>query len=85
MRALTERQEQVLIYIEDFIQSENYPPTMREIGKHFGMSPKGAHDHVLALKKKGAIYSEARKMRTIKLAKKTGTVHGGEHGKTREA
>ena len=55
MRRLTERQAHVLIFIENFIQENNYSPTFREIGNHFKMSAKGAFDHVLALQKKGAI------------------------------
>ena len=72
MRHITERQAQVLIFIENFIQENNYSPTIREIAKHFNMSAKGAFDHIFALQKKGAIHCVYGKARTITLAKKQG-------------
>ena len=32
-KQLTERQEQILGFIQDFIQESGYPPTLREIAK----------------------------------------------------
>lgn len=53
---LTERQEEVLDFIEDFITREKMPPTRAEIAKHFGFkSANGAHEVVLALVKKKRI------------------------------
>jgi len=73
MRQITERQAQILIFIENFIERNSYSPTVREIADHFKMSPKGAHDHILALIKKGCITSNANKSRTIRIkAKKQG-------------
>jgi repressor LexA len=40
-------------FIGGYITEHTYPPTIRDIAEHFEISPKGAHDHVLALKKKG--------------------------------
>jgi len=73
MRKITERQAQILFFIENFIERNSYSPTVREIGEHFKMSPKGAHDHVSALLKKGFITSNSNKPRTIRImAKKQG-------------
>ena len=66
-RKITERQAQILIFIDNFITQNKYSPTVREIGGHFCMSPKGAHDHVKALERKGCITSEHKKSRTIQI------------------
>ena len=51
---LTERQGQVLEFIEETLAMEGRPPTLREIAKHFGYSAVGTvEDHVKALVKKG--------------------------------
>ena len=55
MKEITERQREVLEYIKWHRAEHGYSPVTREIAKHFGMSIKGAYDHVLALRKKGAI------------------------------
>lgn len=55
-RGITERQRQVLRFIQDFISKEGFPPTLREIGNNFGMkSTNGVNDHLVALEKKGFI------------------------------
>lgn len=35
-RGLTQRQAQVLEFIEEFTSSQGYPPTVREVASHFG-------------------------------------------------
>jgi repressor LexA len=67
MRKLTERQKEVLSFIESFSREHNYPPTIREIGDYFEISVKGAHDHVIALKKKGFLRQEKRRSRTMEV------------------
>ncbi|MDR0400003.1 MAG: transcriptional repressor LexA [Treponema sp.] len=69
MRELTERQKEVLSFIECFVDEHNYPPTIREIADFFEISVKGAHDHVTALKKKGALRQEEKRSRTMKVLK----------------
>jgi repressor LexA len=71
MKELTERQREVLIFISNYIHSHMYPPTIRETADHFGISIKGAHDHVMALKKKGYIKSDKRS-RTMEIIKHDG-------------
>ena len=68
MKELTERQKAVLSFIADYINIHSYPPTIREIAEHFSMSIKGAHDHVLALRRKGSIQQNGSLPRTMKLA-----------------
>jgi repressor LexA len=66
MKELTERQREVLIFITEYIDIHNYPPTIREIAEYFAVSVKGAYDHVTALRKKGRIRSDKRS-RTMEL------------------
>jgi repressor LexA len=65
--ALTERQKQVLDYIQLTIDSLGYPPTVREIGEHLGIrSTNGVADHLKALKRKGYLTQQDMKSRTLK-------------------
>src|SRR5437588_11256124 len=51
---LTDRQEKILAFIKKSIQEQGYPPTIREIGEHFGIrSTNGVNDHLKALERKG--------------------------------
>lgn len=53
-KQLTDRQEEILIFIQQFQQENGYPPTLREIGKKFGISSTfGVKRHLEALTKKG--------------------------------
>lgn len=64
---LTERQREVLDFIKDFIQREGYPPTVREIGAHFGFAPRSITDHLRAIEKKGYIRRKSLKPRSIEV------------------
>jgi repressor LexA len=51
---LTDRQEEILNFIQQYQQVNGYPPTLREIGKQFGIvSTFGVKRHLEALTKKG--------------------------------
>jgi len=77
MQEITKRQADFLVYIENFITQKKYSPTVREIAQHFMITPKGAHDHLTALIKKGCITCEPKKSRTIRItAKKQGVPNG---------
>lgn len=52
MKDLTEKQEFVLQYISDTVREKGFPPTIREIGDQFGITAKGAYDHLKAIEKK---------------------------------
>jgi len=67
MNDLTDRQKEVLEYIESFIQENPYPPTIREIAAHFEMSVKGAYDHLKALERKGRIRAGGGRSRKIEI------------------
>lgn len=57
-KGLTERQAQVLEFINSFLNQQGYPPTVREVAARFGFrSPRAAHDHMKALQRKGYLRS----------------------------
>ena len=53
--------------MRSFLAVHKYPPTIREIGHHFGISVKGAYDHVKALEKKGVIACNHNRSRAIEI------------------
>jgi len=68
---LTDRQENILSFIKQFTQVSGYPPTLREIGKHFQISSTfGVKRHLEALVKKGFINIESNASRGISLIRK---------------
>lgn len=68
MDQLTKRQDDILIYIKEYIVSHGYPPTVREIGKELGVSsPATIHTHLSKLVEKGFIRKDGAKNRAIEL------------------
>jgi repressor LexA len=64
---LTDRQQQILNFIADSINGRGFPPTLREIGEHFGIkSTNGVNDHLKALEKKGFLRREDLKSRAMR-------------------
>ena len=64
---LTDRQREVLDFITSSIRKRGYPPTLREIGSHFGIrSTNGVNDHLRALEKKGFLHREDLKSRALR-------------------
>jgi len=72
MKDLTEKQEQVLQFIVDVVREKGFPPTIREIGDQFGITAKGAYDHLKAIEKKGFIRTSKNQSRAIELLKGAG-------------
>ena len=67
MKGLTKRQKEVLSFISAFIKNHSYPPTIRDTAEHFSISIKGAHDHIMALKRKNFLKQDGKRSRTIEL------------------
>jgi repressor LexA len=66
-KGLTKRQQLILQYILDYVQKEGYPPSIREIGRDFGIgSLRGVTVHLDALERKGYI-SRSNTPRSIKV------------------
>lgn len=67
---ITDRQQEILSFIESFTKRSGYPPTMREIAKEFGLtSTNGVKRHLQALEKKGYIATESNASRAISVLK----------------
>ena len=68
MDTLTKRQTDILQTIKEFIAKNGYPPTVREIGSHVGLSsPATIQFHLTQLEQKGYIKKANAKNRTIEL------------------
>jgi repressor LexA len=71
--AMTDRQREILDFITRQISKRGYPPTLREIGSHFGIkSTNGVNDHLRALEKKGYLHREDLKSRALRPIVSTG-------------
>jgi repressor LexA len=69
LKPLTPRQEDIYTFIREKISHAGSPPTIREIGEHFGMaSTNGVREVLEALQKKGYIVRSKLKSRGIELA-----------------
>lgn len=69
---LTHRQREVLDFIRQFMGQAGYPPTVREIGAHFGFVPRSVFDHLKALERKGYLRRTASKSRSLQILDPTG-------------
>ncbi|MCE9598460.1 MAG: transcriptional repressor LexA [Spirochaetia bacterium] len=69
MRELTEKQNAILSFIQHYLETQGYPPTIREIARKFEITAKGAYDHMKALEKKGYIKTEKNRSRAMEILK----------------
>lgn len=68
--ALTRRQKQILDYIQEFIESKGYSPSLEEIGRHFDLSSVATvHKHVTNLVRKGLLRRSWNQNRSIEVVK----------------
>lgn len=67
MRELTSRQQEVLAFIRLFTARHGVPPTVREIGAKFRVTPRAAFDHLRALERKGMLQRRASAGRTSRV------------------
>ena len=72
MESLTARQQQVLDYVAEHLESHGYPPTLREIAHQLGVKGTvSAIHHLEALERKGYLRREPGSSRGIILANRT--------------
>lgn len=65
---LTDRQKEILGFIQEYVEINNFPPTYREIGQKFKIvSTFGVKRHIDALVKKGYLNSSNNLSRTLSL------------------
>ena len=75
LRGMTEKQSQVLGYIEQILGKEGRPPTFRDIAEHCGYDAVGTvQDHVRALIKKGFLHKEPGVARGLRLAHRSQSI-----------
>lgn len=67
---LTERQKEILEFIEDFHERNGFAPTHREICDHFGYSSYGTvYKHLKLLAEKGYVWRDWNQKRGLQLLK----------------
>jgi repressor LexA len=62
---LTERQQSILDFINGYVRENGFPPSVREIGSHFGIYPATVQDHITALERKGYLQKKKFQSRTL--------------------
>ncbi|PYN83144.1 MAG: repressor LexA [Candidatus Rokuibacteriota bacterium] len=79
MRELTDRQREVLGFMRSFQMKHGVPPTVRELGERFRITPRAAFDHLRALERKGELQrrpSAGRTSRALTLPDAGGAERG---------
>ena len=69
MKSLTEKQKNMLDFIDDFLDREGMAPTVYEIADHFGIKTSTVFAHLKALQRKNQL-SRSSKARSIALKKR---------------
>lgn len=81
-KELTDRQQNILNFIKEYVSDNGFPPTYREIGHNFSIaSTFGVKRHLDALVKKGFITVEGNASRTLSL---TSLANPAQHSKYSE-
>jgi repressor LexA len=62
---LTERQQAILDFINEYVGENGFPPSVREIGRRFGIYPATVQDHIQALERKGYLQKKRFQSRTL--------------------
>jgi repressor LexA len=66
--ALTKIERRILDYVVDYLRKNTYQPSIREIGKRFGIkSTKTVSEHLQALAEKGYVERDASRSRGLRL------------------
>ena len=62
---LTDRQQAILDFITEYVNENGFPPSVREIGRQFGIYPATVQDHISALERKGYLHKKRFQSRTL--------------------
>jgi len=65
---LTPKQSRIFQFIQEFIEERHMPPSLREIGKHLGLSVGTIQDQVEAIRRKGFLQKDGALARGLRLA-----------------
>ena len=74
---LTERQQSILDFINEYVGDNGFPPSIREIGRHFGIYPATVQDHISALERKGHLQKKRFQSRTLSVSASSRRIPGG--------
>ncbi|MDR1013983.1 MAG: transcriptional repressor LexA [Coriobacteriales bacterium] len=75
---LSERQQDILDFLEGFIAKNGYPPSVREIGEAVGLSSSSTvHSHLNTLENKGFIRRDPSSARALTITGQGGRRAGG--------
>ena len=77
---LSQRQKEILEFVNSHVDAHGYPPTVREIGQAVGLtSPSTVHAHLAKLESAGLIRRDATKPRALEV------IEGGRSRRVPEA
>src|SRR6185503_3822520 len=65
---LTERQQAILDFINEYVNDNGFPPSVREIGRQFGIYPATVQDHLSAIERKGFLKKKKFQSRTLSVS-----------------
>lgn len=75
---ITDRQKEILNFIQDYVDFNGFPPTYREIAKQFNLaSTFGVKRHIDALVKKGFLNNTNNSSRTLSLVVNNNPIQKG--------
>lgn len=83
-KPLSQRQQDVLAYIDQCVRERGYPPSVREIGDAVGLnSPSSVHSHLHTLQRLGYLRRDPTKPRAIEVTADSATGAMAERRPTR--
>jgi len=77
MKGLTDKQQEILDFIEDFARREGMAPTVYEIADYFKIRSPTAFAHLRALQRKGYV-ARSSKARSLNLLKTAGSTRNSQ-------
>jgi repressor LexA len=62
---LTDKQQAILDFVDNYVKDNGFPPSVREIGRQFGIFPATVQDHISALERKGFLQKKRFQSRSL--------------------
>src|SRR6516225_11067179 len=62
---LTDKQQAILDFIDNYRKDNGFPPSVREIGRNFSISVATVQDHISALERKGFLQRKRFQSRSL--------------------
>jgi SOS-response transcriptional repressor LexA len=67
VRKLSPRQQDIFVFISNYIKGKGFPPSLADIGRGLELSVTSVATYLNIMKKKGVLSSEERTARSIRL------------------